>query len=72
MSTRFDDPGSHSRALFERARRVIPGGTSKANFHVRPPDDRQSSQKGQGCGAKVSRQTVFQLVNGHSLSVQHL
>ena len=36
MSTRFDDPGSHSRALFERARRVIPGGTSKANFHVRP------------------------------------
>jgi glutamate-1-semialdehyde 2,1-aminomutase len=36
MGTRFDDPGSHSRALFERARRVIPGGTSKANFHVRP------------------------------------
>src|SRR4029079_16961 len=49
MSTRFDDPGSHSRALVERARggasrarswrarrRVIPGGTSKANFHVRP------------------------------------
>jgi glutamate-1-semialdehyde 2,1-aminomutase len=36
MSTRFDDPRSHSRALFERARQVIPGGTSKANFHVRP------------------------------------
>ncbi|HEY7142546.1 MAG TPA: aspartate aminotransferase family protein [Methylomirabilota bacterium] len=36
MSTRFDDPGSHSRALYERARQVIPGGTSKANLHVRP------------------------------------
>jgi glutamate-1-semialdehyde 2,1-aminomutase len=36
MSTRFDDPRSHSRALFERARQVIPGGTSKANLHVRP------------------------------------
>src|SRR5215471_15632404 len=36
MDTRFDDPGSRSRALFERARRVIPGGTSKANFHIRP------------------------------------
>ena len=36
MGTRFDDPGSRSRALFERARQVIPGGTSKANFHVRP------------------------------------
>src|SRR5262249_7665440 len=36
MGTRFDDPRSHSRALFERARQVIPGGTSKANFHVRP------------------------------------
>ena len=36
MGTKFDDPGSHSRALFERARQVIPGGTSKANFHVRP------------------------------------
>ena len=36
MGTRFDDSGSRSRALFERARRVIPGGTSKANFHVRP------------------------------------
>jgi len=36
MSQRFDDPQSASRALFERARRVIPGGTSKANLHVRP------------------------------------
>ncbi len=36
MGTRFDDPRSQSRALFERARRVIPGGTSKANLHVRP------------------------------------
>ena len=36
MGTRFDDPGSHSRALFERARQVIPGGTSKANFHIHP------------------------------------
>jgi glutamate-1-semialdehyde 2,1-aminomutase len=36
MGTRFDDPRSESRALFERARQVIPGGTSKANFHVRP------------------------------------
>jgi glutamate-1-semialdehyde 2,1-aminomutase len=36
MSTRFDDPRSRSRALFERARLLIPGGTSKANFHVRP------------------------------------
>jgi glutamate-1-semialdehyde 2,1-aminomutase len=36
MDTRFDDPRSQSRALFERARRVIPGGTSKANLHVRP------------------------------------
>jgi glutamate-1-semialdehyde 2,1-aminomutase len=36
MGTRFDDPRSHSRALFERARQVIPGGTSKANLHVRP------------------------------------
>ena len=36
MSTRFDDPQSRSRALFERARQVIPGGTSKANLHVRP------------------------------------
>ncbi len=36
MGTKFDDPGSQSRALFERARQVIPGGTSKANFHVHP------------------------------------
>ena len=36
MGTRFDDPRSQSRALFERARQVIPGGTSKANLHVRP------------------------------------
>jgi glutamate-1-semialdehyde 2,1-aminomutase len=36
MGTHFDDPRSQSRALFERARQVIPGGTSKANLHVRP------------------------------------
>ena len=36
MNTRFDDPRSQSRALFERARQVIPGGTSKANLYVRP------------------------------------
>jgi glutamate-1-semialdehyde 2,1-aminomutase len=36
MPRRFDDPGSASARLFERARRVIPGGTSKANQDVRP------------------------------------
>jgi glutamate-1-semialdehyde 2,1-aminomutase len=36
MARRFDDPGSASARLFERARRVIPGGTSKANQDVRP------------------------------------
>lgn len=35
MARRFDDPGSASARLFERARRV-PGGTSKANQDVRP------------------------------------
>jgi glutamate-1-semialdehyde 2,1-aminomutase len=33
---RFSDPGSESARLFARARQVIPGGTSKANQHVRP------------------------------------
>jgi glutamate-1-semialdehyde 2,1-aminomutase len=47
MGTRFDDPRSHSRALFERARQVIPGGTSKANFHVRPHPFYLTG--GQGC-----------------------
>jgi glutamate-1-semialdehyde 2,1-aminomutase len=36
MTPRFDDPGSASARLFERARRVIPGGTSKANQDIRP------------------------------------
>jgi glutamate-1-semialdehyde 2,1-aminomutase len=36
MARRFDDPGSASARLFARARRVIPGGTSKANQDVRP------------------------------------
>jgi glutamate-1-semialdehyde 2,1-aminomutase len=36
MGQRFDDSHSASRALFERARRVIPGGTSKANLHIHP------------------------------------
>jgi glutamate-1-semialdehyde 2,1-aminomutase len=35
-ATSFLDPGSASSRLFERARRVIPAGTSKANMHVRP------------------------------------
>ena len=36
MSRDFRQAGSASANLFERARRVIPGGTSKANVHVRP------------------------------------
>jgi glutamate-1-semialdehyde 2,1-aminomutase len=36
MSRDFRQAGSASANLFERARRVIPGGTSKANMHVRP------------------------------------
>jgi glutamate-1-semialdehyde 2,1-aminomutase len=47
MGTRFDDPRSHSRALFERARQVIPGGSSKANLHVRPHPFYLAG--GQGC-----------------------
>ena len=35
-ANRFLEPGSASARLFEEARRVIPGGTSKANFDVRP------------------------------------
>ena len=35
-ANRFLEPGSASARLYEDARRVIPGGTSKANFHVRP------------------------------------
>jgi glutamate-1-semialdehyde 2,1-aminomutase len=35
-ANRFLEPGSASARLFEDARQVIPGGTSKANFHVRP------------------------------------
>jgi glutamate-1-semialdehyde 2,1-aminomutase len=36
MANRFLAPDSASAALFARARRLIPGGTSKANFHVEP------------------------------------
>src|SRR5215467_13259924 len=32
----YSDPGSASARLYERARKVIPGGTSKANLHMRP------------------------------------
>jgi glutamate-1-semialdehyde 2,1-aminomutase len=32
----YQEPGSASARLYERARRVIPGGTSKANMHMRP------------------------------------
>ncbi len=35
-ANRFLAPGSASARLFERARRVIPGGTSKANMPMRP------------------------------------
>jgi glutamate-1-semialdehyde 2,1-aminomutase len=44
---RFDDPASASARLFERASRVIPGGTSKANLHVRPHPFYLA--EGQGC-----------------------
>jgi glutamate-1-semialdehyde 2,1-aminomutase len=36
MAKRFSESDSASAALYARARRVIPGGTSKANMHVRP------------------------------------
>jgi glutamate-1-semialdehyde 2,1-aminomutase len=36
MARRFDEAGSASSRLYERARRVIPGGTSKANMDVHP------------------------------------
>ena len=36
MTKRHDGPSSASAQLFERARRVIPGGTSKANMRIRP------------------------------------
>ncbi len=35
-ANRYLEPGSASARLYERARRVIPGGTSKANVHMRP------------------------------------
>ena len=35
-ANRFLEPGSAPGRLFEDARRVIPGGTSKANFDARP------------------------------------
>jgi glutamate-1-semialdehyde 2,1-aminomutase len=36
MGKRYGEAGSASGQLFERARRVIPGGTSKANMRIRP------------------------------------
>ncbi len=36
MSNRFLEPDSASARLYARACQVIPGGTSKANMHVRP------------------------------------
>ena len=36
MGKRFSEPESASAALYARARQVIPGGTSRANMHVRP------------------------------------
>ena len=36
MSKRFQEPDSASARLYARAQKVIPGGTSKANMHVRP------------------------------------
>jgi glutamate-1-semialdehyde 2,1-aminomutase len=36
MTRNFRDADSASARLFARARQVIPGGTSKANMHVRP------------------------------------
>jgi len=44
---KFTDPGSASARLFERARLVIPGGTSKANLHVKPHPFYLAS--GRGC-----------------------
>src|SRR5580765_4752597 len=35
-ANRFADPGSASARLFAEASTLIPGGTSKANFNVRP------------------------------------
>jgi glutamate-1-semialdehyde 2,1-aminomutase len=35
-ANRYLEPGSASARLYERARKVIPGGTSKANVHLRP------------------------------------
>ena len=35
-ANRYLEPGSASERLYERARKVIPGGTSKANVHMRP------------------------------------
>jgi glutamate-1-semialdehyde 2,1-aminomutase len=32
----YREPGSASAQLYERARKVIPGGTSKANMHMQP------------------------------------
>jgi glutamate-1-semialdehyde 2,1-aminomutase len=35
-ANRYLESGSESARLYERARRVIPGGTSKSNMHLRP------------------------------------
>jgi glutamate-1-semialdehyde 2,1-aminomutase len=46
-ANRFHDPSSASARLFEQAQHLIPGGSSKANFQVKPhPLDVAS---GRGC-----------------------
>src|SRR3989475_12775826 len=44
---RFLDPSSASARLFAQAQRLIPGGTSKANFNVKPHPFYVAS--GRGC-----------------------
>src|SRR3989442_360455 len=46
-ANRFLDPSSASARLFARAQRLIPGGTSKANFNVKPHPFYVAS--GRGC-----------------------
>jgi len=46
-ANRFLDPSSESARLFAQAQRLIPGGTSKANFNVKPHPFYVAS--GRGC-----------------------
>ncbi len=46
-ANRFLDPSSASARLFAQAQRLIPGGTSKANFNVKPHPFYVAS--GRGC-----------------------